>query len=83
VKSTIVPESATVKSMGRDIGVNPGYILRAFQKSANKETDGRSVDGLMKGAQHDREAAQEARRKALEDLERLQASRPMKPPGKR
>lgn len=69
--------------MTRDIGVQPDYIDRAFKKSDKKLQDGRSVDGLMKGAQHDRETAQDARRRAIEDLEKLQAARPMKPPGKR
>lgn len=83
MKSTIVLDSATMTPMTRDIGVQPDYIDRAFKKSDKKLQDGRSVDGLMKGAQHDRETAQDARRRAIEDLEKLQAARPMKPPGKR
>jgi hypothetical protein len=66
--------------MARDLGVRADYVDRAFRKEDSL------LDGLRNSDRaHWRLVAASERRRdlAMEALEKLQAQRPLRPPGKR
>jgi len=77
-----MPEKLIRLDMSRDAGVHPGLVERAFRKSSwatYRDRTGKqnAIAGIVEKAT--KEAAQEA---DCEALDRLQAQRPLAPPGR-